>query len=560
VLIAGCTGSLDAPSGPQREGSESGVESADGPVDEVTGAPAPACAAESLAPQPLRRLSSTQYANTIADLFGPTLSAKLETGSLFPATVIKAGFNADAEANVVSSSESHAIEDNAERIAAAVIADAAPFLKALLPCETSATVSDADIEACLDKFIDDFGTRAYRRPITKAEHATARSLFDAVRESQSATLAFAATLQFFVQSPALLYRVERGRGQAKNGVVQLSDYETASRLSFLFTDSMPDAELFEAAKAGKLRTRKQIVAHAERLMKTPRFMNVMAAFHRDWLHLYDLETTARDATLFPEFTPALHASMLRESSEYVRYVLEEGDGSLRTLLGGTTFPIDGELANLYGVKAANPEAFSPVEIRNRRGLLTQAAFLAASSKVDRTNPIHRGAFFQREVLCSELPSLPGNIDTNGPLESSASLPTARERYAPLLENPSCSGCHTQFNPTGLAFEQFDAIGRHRSQENGKTIDASGSINLGDGPKTFDSAVQLVDLVVDSEQVSRCYSTQWYRAALGRREVTDDTCTLNSLEDAMVTHDGDLRELLLAVVRSDAFIFRRASEE
>lgn len=518
------------------------------------------CEGETLAAQPLRRLSSTQYQNTITDLFGDALAADLIKDSLFPATVIKAGFSADAEANIVSSSESHAIEDNAEKIAATILSSPQPFLHALLPCDHPGTIVDADVDSCIDDFIDSFGERAYRRPVTSQEHGVVRDLYDTIRETQSATAAWSSTIQLFVQSPALLYRVERGVGAPLAGLVRLSDHELASRLSYLFTDSMPDDALLEAARAGQLHTRAQIQEQAARLMQGPRFLKVVAAFHRDWLHLYDLERVPKDEALFPEFTPELKASLMRESAEYVRYVLEEGDGSLHTLLAGTTLPVDANLSALYGVDAPSDDGFSPVAMPDRRGLLTQASFMAATSKADRTNPIHRGAFVQREILCRQLPGLPGNTDISTPLKSTASMPTARERFAPLLQDQPCKGCHTLFNPTGLAFEEFDAIGRHRDEENGMPIDSAGSIDLGQGSQPFDSALKLIDLVADSRAAADCYSLQWYRAALGRREVAEDTCTLEAVQQATQQSNGDLRELLLAVIGSDTFLFRRAEEE
>ncbi len=543
----GCSGLLDVPTGPaSAETDESGSSAL--------------CGAGSVPEQPLRRLSSTQYHNTMVDLFGAELSKRVLQGSMFPATVIKAGFSGDAEANVVNTSESHAIEDNAEQIAVEISKDPEPFLRALLPCALPTSLADADISSCMDKFIDTFGERAYRRPITAEEHTIVRGLFDAIAKTQGAKLGWTSTLQFFVQSPALLYRVERGMGEPAAGLIQLSDYEIAARLSYLFTDSMPDEELRKAARDQKLRTREQITAHAKRLMDSPRFFDVLGAFHRDWLHLYELEAAAKDPAAFPEFTPELKQSMLRETNEYVRYVLEEADGSLRTLLSGTTLPVDSQLAPVYGVEAPTAAGFTPVEMLKRRGLLTQASFMTTMAKTDRTNPIHRGAFFLREVLCKKLPTLPGNVDLQGPLTSSAGMPTARERFAPLLEDSACSGCHTLFNPTGLAFEQFDAMGRFRTEENGEKIDTKGAIDLGQGMKSFDSALALIDLVADSQIAQDCYSLQWFRASLGRREAAEDACTLETLNQAAVDSKGDIRELLLALTRSDAFLFRAVSEE
>jgi hypothetical protein len=178
---------------------------------------------------------------------------------------------------------------------------------------------------------------------------------------------------------------------------------------------------------------------------------------------------------------------------------------------------------------------------------------------NRTNAIHRGAFFQTEVLCNTLPAIPGDVDTQGPLEDASLLPTARERLAPLLARSDCSGCHRSINPIGLAFENYHAIGRFRTHENDAPIDASGSIDLGEGEVQFSNAVELVEHVATSRKARECYSLQWYRAVLGRREFSEDACGLAVMNEVANQTEGDLRQMLLAVVQTDAFRYRRVTE-
>jgi len=278
-------------------------------------------------------------------------------------------------------------------------------------------------------------------------------------------------------------------------------------------------------------------------VKSSHFSRVLDGFHRDWLHLYDLDTTFKDQAVYPQYTPAIQADLAREASEFVRYVLEEGDGSIGSLMNSSKIPVNAGMASYYGVSAegADEQTWVPIEISDRRGLLSLASFMATAAKPDRSNPIHRGAFFQREVLCNVLPSLPGNVDTEGPLRDTSSLSTARERLAPLLKKgTTCAGCHTRFNPTGLAFENYDGIGRWRSKENGKTIDASGSLTLDGEALAFDSPLELLDAVAHSHQFEQCYTLQWFRAALGRREFPEDACSIQTLNQAVTDSGGDLR--------------------
>ncbi len=531
-----------------------------GKIGDASIAELPGCEERTLPVQPLRRLSSTQYHNVISDLFGPALAGPLRAGSLFPPTVVTAGFSADADQNTVNTRQSNAIEDEAERIAQTIIASPEPWLRALVPCTLGSPIADAEIDACIDQFVTTFGSRAYRRPIDAAEAALARRVFTEVRATQTATQAWASVVQFFVQAPALLYRVERGTQTAPPGkpaLVTLTPHELASRLSFLLTDSGPDEELRRAADAGELASAEQVEAQARRLMSSPRFYEVLAAFHNDWMHLH--EAGIKDPTVVPGYSAQVMASMNREAGELVRHVVDEGDGSLRSLLLAAEFPVDSVLAAYYGVPAPASGQWHRVPMPGRLGILQLGGVQAALSGATTSSPIHRGNFFRSAVLCEPQLVFPANVDISTPLEATAHLPTARERLAPLLSNSQCSGCHRQMNPLGLAFENFDAGGRWRDQENGTTIDASGEFDLGAGRVSFTGPADLAARLADSRKVQDCYALQWYRAGNGRTEVAEDTCSVTTLRELVAETGGDLRELLVALTQTDAFLYRRSGE-
>jgi hypothetical protein len=515
-----------------------------------------ACATRTVPEQPLRRLSASEYKSTIRDLFGSELAPTLLSGSLFPPTQISSGFEADAEANVVNTAESNAIEDNAEHIASTILAKPDAYLRKLLPCDLPTTIGDSDIDGCVADFITEFGLRAYRRPLTAKEKEIAQGVYELIRAEQSGAEAFSALVQYFVQSPALLYRVERGTQQIVPGIKQLSGYERAARLSYLFAGSTPDAALLDAAAKGELDSPAQVRAQAERLMGEPGFNSVLTGFHRDWLRLYELETAAKDVTLFPEMTTEVRKSMLEESGEFVRHVFATGDGSISSLFSTTALPVNGALAGIYGVDRGGAAAneWVAVQMSGRKGILSLASIMATLAKPDRTNPIHRGAFVKREILCQFIPALPGTVDIQGPLKDASVLPTARERLQPLTDNAQCTGCHTLFNPIGLAFETFDALGRLRTEENGAPIDTSGQIDLGAGVVAFQNTSELLDGIANSSLVRDCYALQWYRAAMGRLEFAQDSCGIYDVRAAAET-TGSVREMLLALTQTDAFLNR-----
>jgi hypothetical protein len=525
-----------------------------GPIDVTTLAE---CAQRTLPAQPLRRLSSTQYHNTLRDLFGAELANALLEGSLFPETRIGSGFSGDAEANTVNTQESNAIEDNAERIAELIIATPEPYLALFGPCTVSAADADAEIDGCVDAFIQDFGRRAYRRPATATEVALARRVYDEVRDEESALIAWASVVQYFVQAPALLYRVERGAGpSAIPGLVQLTSHEMATRLSYLLSNSLPDQELTRAADADELTAPDNILAQVDRLLATDTFLPVATAFHREWLKVYEVPT-AKDSVLFPAYTPEVHASLELETQEFLRHVLASPEPTVQALLSSSTYILNAPLASFYGATApeATADSWVPVSLADRRGLLTSASLMATLALENRTHPIHRGAFFRTQILCQTLPALPGNIDTQGPLQDTSGESTARGRLAPLMMRGDCSPCHMQINPLGLAFENYDAVGQYRAQENGVDINASGSVVLDGVEHSFADAPELVEALADSAQVRNCYSLQWYRAANGRPDLPEDDCGIATVRQVAEQSQGDLRQIVRAVVQTDAFLYR-----
>jgi hypothetical protein len=555
LLILGCQGRISEP--PGLVGG-----SGPGPVDPNNPPPPPPpidpCATRDVPNQPLRRLSAEQYANVISDLFG-TQAGPLLTGSLFPPTVITRGFRHDAEANTVNTAQSNAIEDNAERIASTLIASPDVYLRAVWPCTLPANYGDAELDACIDQFIGTFGRRAYRRPLSSNEVTVARGVYDAIRAEQGAINAWASVVQFFAQAPALLYRVERGLGPAPGQprLIQLDPYELASRLSFFLVGSGPDDTLLDEAAAGRLSTPAQLEAQARRLMASPRYLTTLVEFHSDWLHLYEA-ARGKDPLVFPEYTAEVVRSLAQEPEAFMRMVLEEEDGSLRALLGSRRTPVDATLANYYGAPTP-PTPWAAVEAPNRRGLLTLASVQAALGKTDSSSPIHRGNFIRSSVLCAPQLVLPANVDIATPLAGTSGAPTARERLAPLSSRSDCAGCHQQINPIGFSFENYDGAGRYRATENGATIDASGTVDVGTGPIAFTNATELAGIFADSVQVERCYALQWFRAGLGRTETPEDTCSVATLRDVVRASDGDLESLLLGLIQTDAFLYRRPVE-
>ena len=491
--------------------------------------------------QPLRRISSRQYAQMLADLLPPALADEAAAVGLFPPTVIDQGFSTYAAANTVSTNESIQIEDNAEAIALLFYEGRAEYAPALMPC-LSPGYGATEIDACIGEFVDDFGARAFRRPLTEGEHEIVMNVYDVVRDADGPEHALASVLHYFLQAPALLYVAERS--DAPEEFAPLAPGELAARLALLFLDSAPDAELLQAVADGRLVTRDDVEREARRLVDRPEVARAFAQFHHEWMRGFVLE---REERLHDLVDDAAQAGLREELRQFATWFLDESDGSFHTLMTTQSFPVEPSLAAIYATGEA------------RTGVLTTAATMASHAHDSGTSLIERGAFVRTQVMCIPTPPFPGDIDIEGTLGDTADLPTARERLAPLMENPSCSGCHAGINPLGFPFEVYDWAGAYRATENGATIDASTDVALGSLQGSFANAAELIEAIAATEDARNCYATQWFRYALGRPEAVEDACVLEQIQAAFAAANGDVRELLVQIAISDAFLYRKTGE-
>jgi hypothetical protein len=507
------------------------------------------CETDRTGHSPLRRLTSAQYDNTIGDLLG------IETD-------VTSGFAPDEKigafySNGVAPITDLGVEkymDAAEGLATEAVAD----LSTIMACDPAA---DGASE-CADTFIDDFGRRAFRRPLTAAEHAQMRSIYDSGAADGFAN-GIRLTLVGFLQSPYFLYHVELGDPATDDGTYRaLTGYEVASRLSYFMWGTTPDPELLDAAEAGVLDTATGVRAQAQRLLDDPRSRDGIASFHEQWLGIDKVSDLEKDATLFPGFDDSLKEAMLAEAGDFADHVIREGDGTLTTLLTAPYSVIDAQLATLYGVTLPAghvPGDVVQLDASERAGLITQAGLLAVNAHVNQSSPVHRGVLIRQNFLCQTLPPPPEDVD-NVPPDPDPNA-TTRERMAEHTANPSCAGCHVLIDGIGFGFENYDAIGSFRTMEGALSVDASGEvIGTEDIDGEFDGAVQLAQKLADSSEVEACVAQQWFNFALGRVQSDNDTCSTDLLLTGFVESGGNVRELMLSLAETDAFRMRRVTEE
>jgi len=494
-------------------------------------------------PTTLRRLTNTQFSNSVKDLLGESI---VIPGELDPDERFFGLLALGASRTAFSPRGVENVESSAYLIAEQAMEP--ERRDTLLPCQPSGAV-DA---ACASQFVAEFGRRAWRRPLTSNEVERMTSLATEAAETLGD---FYDGLEFAIagllQAPDFLYRVELGvPGSDGELLHHFNDYEMASRLSFLLWNTTPDDELLDAAEAGELTTESGLLLQTERLLDSPRATEGLTAWFDDWMRLADLNELYKEPLTFPHISDTLGSSAREESQRLFKLVAFDRDDDMRDLLTSRTTFVDRELATLYDIQAPVQNGFASIqhpEDGMRRGLLGHASFLALNAHPVSTSATLRGKFVREVFLCAELPGPPAGVDTSIPPVTEAAL-TLRDRVQQHLTDPSCAGCHRSMDLVGLAFENFDGIGRFRTLEEGVLIDASGEL---DGA-VFQDAAGLSEALREHPDLGPCMVKALVRYANGYREDLGQLEALGWLSDDFAGQGHRLKPLLLELTSSPLF--------
>ncbi|MCY1011468.1 DUF1592 domain-containing protein [Nannocystis pusilla] len=534
------------------EGATTGDSDSDGTTDGVAvdteGGEAAECKGIEPGPSPIRRMNRREYDNTVRDLLG----VDSRPAQAFPAEEEALGFNNNADALVVTSLLAEGYLGAAEALAEEAVKD----LPALLHgCDVKVEGEDA----CAGRFITEFGRAAYRRPLSGDEVSQLLAVHQTAADEFDFATGVRLTLTAMLQSPHFLYRVEFGEPVEGSDALKVAPYELASRLSYFLWGTMPDAELFAAAAEGRLAEPEDVAKQATRMLADARARATVRDFHGQWLELRRIEELEKDDEAFPEFDPDLRPLLRAEAEQFLDHVIWDDKGDLDSMyLAPYTF-LNGALSEYYGLEGPSGDTFQKFDLPagQASGFLTQGGLLSVLAKPNQTSPIHRGKFVRERLLCQVVPPPPDNVDITPP-EVDPNLPT-RERFKQHSIDPACSGCHGMMDPVGFGFEHFDGIGRWREVEAGQPIDATGEILGGTTKGTFDGVPELASLLVDSPEVERCMTLQWFRYAYGRADAKEDACTLDDLTRQFAGSGRRIQDLIVALTQSEAFLFRRAPE-
>jgi hypothetical protein len=422
-------------------------------------------------------------------------------------------------------------------------------------------------------FITTFGLAAFRRPVSTPEQADLMTLFSTVRSMAAFNFidSIGALAKAMLQSPNFLYHWEIGPTKpvaGSDGLLALTPWQVASRLSLAVWESMPDDTLLSAAQNGQLSTVSQVAAQVSRMLADPQAAQSLYSFHLQWFfnmgfHVTDLAAISAKAN--SPLTDAAASGLQTEFTQFISSVYSPpGDGTLKTLYTAPYAFVNKDLAAIYGV-AGPASGFAKVALdpSQRAGIFTQVSFLAGIEDTVADNPVYRGLAVYTKALCGFIPPPP----VNPPGVPFTTMSTTRQSYDVHGTSDCAKGCHALFDPAGFAFENYDGAGRYRTTENNLPVDATGTFsapaNAGATAGTtfkFNNAVDFAQQLAASPEAQSCVARQWSRYVLGHTESQSETGSLQLAYHAGAGTAGfSIRDMLTSLLTSKAFMFRQRSE-
>jgi mono/diheme cytochrome c family protein len=402
-----------------------------------------------------------------------------------------------------------------------------------------------------------FAESAWRRPVQPAEvDRMMKPVEQAQKLGDSFEVAVKNGLMAAMCSKSFLYLEE---GSAAQNAAQLNDWELASRLSYFLWSSTPDQHLLDLARAGKLHETETLRGEVRRMLADPKAQAFAESFPRQWLQLRRVGMFPPDKVLYPDYDEDLEESMVAETVSFFGDVLKR-NGSLREFLDSDWTMLNERLARHYGIEGIRGDAMQRVTlqpVQHRGGLLTQASILSLTSDGTRHRPVHRGVWVLESIIGKPPPPPPANVPALTTPAANAPKTTVREKLEQHRSDPNCTACHQKIDPLGVAFDNYDAIGRWRTVETVRdgtgadpALDPSGT--LADGRK-FSGAKELKQILLsDSDRFAGAFAEKLATYALRRGATFSDREELKHVVEQSKAGGYQLASLVESLAVSPLF--------
>lgn len=495
----------------------------------------------------IRRLTKTEYGNTLRDLFGvdPSIADGL------PDEVSGQGYM-----NSLSSLQLEQYLTIADKVLQKIVAPKGGRRTEVEKRLFSQAAKPREVARSLAR-------KAYRRPPTEAELDVLMATYDLGRRSKLAQpQALHLMLKAVLVSPQFLFITPAAEAKSSNGIVALDDYQLASRLSYLLWATMPDDELMTLAAKGTLHEPTVLKAQTKRLLDDRRSRALFDGFGAQWLSVGGLKRQVFDPVLFPQMTAGMRQGMYDEVRLFFESIVRDNESVIRFVDSDYTY-LNGTVASIYGLeKTVTGPEMRKVRLSdsNRGGVLGMPGILAATSFPNRTSPVKRGVWVLEQVLGEHVPAAPPDVPALDKQDQTAvSNLTVRQRTELHRTNPVCANCHQILDPIGFGLEKFDAIGRWRDRDhNGQPIDSAGELP---GAKRFSGPADLKTIISGrNADVARSMVEKLLAYALGRKLEGYDEIVVNDLLNESAADGYRMRTLINGVITSYPFTNRRIEEQ
>jgi hypothetical protein len=400
--------------------------------------------------------------------------------------------------------------------------------------------------ACAKQIAENLARRAFRRPVTTEDLNRLLPFYETERKSggtfdQGIEQLVAAVLA----SPQFLYR------KIREGT--LSDLELASRLSFFLWNTGPDEELLTLASSNGLTRPGALERQVSRMLADPKASSLASSFAMKWLNLTTLDQVVPDPTLYPAFNDDLRRDFSMEAETFIASLFSDDRSVVELLTGDTTF-LNERLARHYGISGIAGPQFRKVRLtdKQRFGLLGKGAVLLRTSYGDRTSPVLRGAWVLDKLMGTPPTPPPPDTATDLSQKAGEQARTVRARLEQHRANATCRMCHGVIDPTGLALENFDAVGQWRTmdREANAAIDASTVLPTG---VAINGVVELrTQLTARPEVFARTVTERLLMYAVNRQLEYFDMPQVRAIVRGAAKDNYKLSSIVLGIVNSDAF--------
>ena len=404
-------------------------------------------------------------------------------------------------------------------------------------------------DACAEQILKPLVRRAFRRDVSAADVAPFLKVY--ARHSRDFESGIAAAIREVLLAPDFLFRLEFDSGA-------LRDFELASRLSFFLWSSIPDDRLLDVAASGRLRQQWDQVVR--RMLADEKSAALMGNFVTQWLGLNGIDAVDVDRQLFPAYDKGLTQAFATETRLFVGSLLRE-NRKIGDLIGANYTYVNDRLAAHYGIPGVVGPGFRRVTLgaeSDRGGVLTHGSVLLLTSHAARTSPVLRGKWILDNLLNSPPPPPPANVPTLDESPRDGRKLTAREQIERHRAIPGCASCHNRIDPLGFALENYDVIGRWRTQDEGSPIDASST--MANGARVAGSQGLRAMFATRADELAHATAERLLTYAVGRELDARDQPAVREILRQTEAGGYRFQDLIAAVTRSVPFRMRQKQEQ